>query len=55
MLTTIKKKCDIMSGLDKCPKCGKDLDAPTKDSIKALKGPVYCPHCKAELPVFKAM
>lgn len=44
-----------MGELKKCPKCGKSLDTKTKDSIKNLRGPVYCPHCKAELPVFKAM
>ncbi len=44
-----------MAELNKCPKCGKPLDAATKDSVKAVKGPVYCPHCKAELPVFRMM
>jgi len=44
-----------MSDLNKCPKCGKPLDAKTKDSVKDLKGPVNCPHCGKELPVFKMM
>ncbi|MDD1777421.1 MAG: hypothetical protein LUQ65_04570 [Candidatus Helarchaeota archaeon] len=44
-----------MSELKKCPKCGKTIDTKTKDSIKAMKGPVYCPYCKKELPVFRIM
>ena len=44
-----------MSDLEKCPKCGAALDAATKDSLKDIKGPVFCPKCKAELPVFRMM